>query len=98
MPAAAELSLYRTRCEAVSLSAGVVLDGLVSGRPVFGRSAPPEAEATTANTVPAAAPVAATLSARFRSRLRRFSDELISEWLAELEDLGLLAFRAEAGP
>src|SRR5947208_6441974 len=29
-----------------------------------------------------------------RSRLRRFSDHLISEWLTEQEDLGLLGFRA----
>jgi CheY-like chemotaxis protein len=29
-----------------------------------------------------------------RSRLRRFSDELISEWLTELEDLGLIDSRA----
>jgi hypothetical protein len=45
----------------------VVLGGLVSGR-----GAPPEAEATTANTVPAATPVAATLSARFGSRVWRW--------------------------
>lgn len=29
-----------------------------------------------------------------RSRLRRFSDELISEWLEELEQLGLIDYRA----
>jgi len=29
-----------------------------------------------------------------RSRLRRFSDELITEWLQELEDLGLIDYRA----
>ena len=65
MPAAAELSLYRTRCEAVSLSSGVALGGLVSGL-----AAPPDAEATTANTVPAAAPVAATRGVRVDDHAR----------------------------
>jgi len=45
-----------------------VLDGPRLAGLVSGLGAPPDAEATTANTVPAAAPVAATLSARFRSR------------------------------